>query len=67
VSTYTVTRLIRSAINLGASCEIDGIEFEPVEPFKPDQGLLVSAHVEAVGFRSALDLLTGTCWSSRMP
>jgi hypothetical protein len=56
VSTYKVTRLIRSAINLGAPCKIDGIEFLPVEPFKPEEGLLVSAELDAVGFRGALDL-----------
>lgn len=56
MSSYTVTRLIRSAINLGASGDIDGVGFEPVEPYKPEKGLLVSADVDAVGFRNALDL-----------
>jgi hypothetical protein len=54
MSKYTVTRLIRSGLNLGGSCEIDGIAFEPIEPFRAEEGLLVSGKVQTVGFRDAI-------------
>jgi hypothetical protein len=54
MSTYTVTRLIRSGLNLGESCEIAGIAFDPIEPFRAEEGLLVSGQVQTVGFRDAI-------------
>jgi hypothetical protein len=54
MSRYTVTRLIKSALNLGGSCEIDGITFDPIEPFRADEGLLVSGQVQNTGFRDAI-------------
>lgn len=50
MSRYTVTRLIKSALNLGGSCEIDGIRFDPIEPFRAEEGLLVSGQVQTAGF-----------------
>jgi hypothetical protein len=55
VSTYTVTRLIRGAVRLGGPCEIDGIHFSPIEPFKSDQ-VLVSESIEANTFHNASKL-----------
>lgn len=55
MSRYTVTRLIQSALHLGTECEIDGIRFEPVEPFRSDD-VLVSDDVRAGSYRDASKL-----------
>jgi hypothetical protein len=55
LSRYTITRLIRLAIHLGDACEIDGIRFEPIEPFRSEEAL-VSETVEASRYREASKL-----------
>jgi hypothetical protein len=54
MSDYKVTRLIKSALKLGGSCEIDGVLFDPIEPFRAEEGLLVSGQVRTIGFREAI-------------
>src|SRR5438034_10314978 len=53
--TYTVTRLIRSAISFYEPCTIDGIDFDPIVPFKSEQ-ILASASVREDHYRDASKL-----------
>jgi hypothetical protein len=53
--TYTITRLIRSAIRFSESSTIDGIDFDPIVPFKSEQ-ILVSASVREDHYRDASKL-----------
>jgi hypothetical protein len=55
MSTYEVTRHIRSVVNLGEACEIHGIRFQPVVPFQSEHGVLVSEGIQGDSFRQASD------------
>lgn len=55
MSTYEVTRHIRSVVNLGEACDIHGIRFQPVVPFQSEHGVLVSEGIQGDSFRQASD------------
>jgi hypothetical protein len=67
MSTYEVTRHIRSVVNLGEACEIHGIRFQPVVPFQSEHGVSCQRGSRAIRSGKRQTNLIVTCFQWWMP